>query len=225
MMLRLRPVLSAVLLVSSLAAAPVVRADGLSELLEVEFRNVAAIASPAALSNSYTGTVSFRGDANSELFRVAIGGVNEGQVADFDYFDAGFEFIDGDMTSGFIHAIVANSSGIPTAFYTEFDLETGFIFEDFGTFEIQFITANTDFSSDVFSDADVTLWSSGGLTPTGPTFISQLAPEPTFGIDPDVNFVIQLLETKPGPVGDLNDDGAVDSADLAILLAAWGPTP
>ncbi len=30
-------------------------------------------------------------------------------------------------------------------------------------------------------------------------------------------------EVDPGPAADLNDDGAVDASDLAVLLAAWGP--
>jgi hypothetical protein len=43
----------------------------------------------------------------------------------------------------------------------------------------------------------------------------------TFVLD-DYGPALDAVSLEPFPVGDLNADGAVDGADLGILLAAWG---
>ncbi|MDZ4755822.1 MAG: hypothetical protein SGJ11_15160 [Phycisphaerae bacterium] len=45
----------------------------------------------------------------------------------------------------------------------------------------------------------------------------------TFGISPEVDAVVDVAPAAPSShPADLNGDGAVDAADLAILLGAWG---
>ncbi len=43
--------------------------------------------------------------------------------------------------------------------------------------------------------------------------------------DSGVPSVAEMITVGPAPLGDLDGDGDIDAADLAVVLAAWGPCP
>ncbi len=221
-----RAALSTFVLASTLLPAAAM-ADGLAEEARLRFRNMRADASPAVLTNAYTGSIQLTVDANTELFSLITAGDSQTVVGSVTFFDATFKFDSGAMTSGYVHAIVTNPAGAPTILYSEYDTESasGFLFQDFGSlYEINFLTDDAGFSRDVIAGVDIAPWATG-LPLSGPIFIRQLSPDASFGVDLDVECEFHLLENKPASAADLNNDGVVDSSDLASLLAAWSPMP
>jgi len=222
-----RAALSTFVLASTLLPAAAALADGIAEEARLRFHNLRADASPAVLTNAYTGSIQLTVDANTELFSLITAGDSHTVAGSVTFFDATFKFDGGAMTSGYAHAIVTNPAGAPTILYSEYNPKSasGFIFQDIGSlYENNFFTDDAGFSRDVIAGTDIAPWATG-LPLSGPVFISQLSPDASLGIDPDVNCEFHLLENKPLSAADLNNDGIVDSSDLASLLAAWSPMP
>ncbi|MFO0873876.1 MAG: DUF642 domain-containing protein [Phycisphaerales bacterium] len=80
--------------------------------------------------------------------------------------------------------------------------------------------ANVQFNPAGHSNANMG-WAAHQYTVVG-TGLDELRFQSTTFVLDDYGPALDAVSLEPFPVGDLNADGAVDGADLGILLAAWG---
>jgi len=206
-----------------LAAAPVLAG---SPELQLDLNSLTVSASPPELTGDYTGTLTIASDLNSDLVGILV----DGAFQTFRSFalvqlDGEITLEDGVPVGGCFHAVVANSDNSMSAYCAEIVPDIGSISTfPFGGAVVDMLTEEGLFTTGQFADFDVSPWRDTQPL-AGAALMFQFSPD-AGGVDADTDLDLFVQQgDPPAPSADLDGDGVVGSADLGILLAAWGPLP
>jgi len=179
-----------------------------------------------------TGTARFRAVSAADA-SITFNPFNLNQgTADLDYLEVIVDIEAGDVTGGAIIWGFEGTGPFPVTFYAVIDpaIDPVFFAVDNaitpgpkGTLTLDFAFANMVLlTPEVNGVFDITDWA-GHEAAIGGLRIERIEGSTAL----TTTRMIGHFETvpDPSPTPDLNSDGVVDSADLGILLAAWGPLP
>jgi len=187
------------------------------------------------ITEDYTGILEFYSDQTTILAGILIDGVSNLSGASLDFVRGRLVIDDGETVGG--NAVLLMRSGGSLLAHTAMFTGGGEFGFQPGLFDItaDFNTSNNTLSQAQFDGIDLTPWLQCTF-PTGSGRVfkylpSAILPDKKKGTpleilpDTDVDIDLFLVTNSAVATADLNMDGVVGSADLGILLAAWGPLP
>jgi hypothetical protein len=219
MLMRTAALLGVVALVSGEAVA-----DTTGDTLLIDLNSAAADVFDPPFSTQFTGELRLLDAGNTNLAGVLVNQAATGASGEIAFVEARLLLESGAVTGGQIVLVVKDDDDDMTTITADVTPGTGAVFGGVGSgFVVSTEIENGFVSRTTFAGIDAASWSVGEVC--GNVTLFNL--NPSGGIDNSADLDIELFGRTftPAAAADLNVDGEVGAADLAILIGAWGPLP